>query len=62
MQVLKLGKLPGQQSMLIFHALARMGFEGLVIVSPKIPLVSVGTSKMPKKRSTSNTVRKRVYL
>ena len=42
MQVLKLGKLPGQQSMLIFHALARMGFEGLVIVSPKIPLVSVG--------------------
>jgi len=37
-----LGKLPGQQSMLIFHALARMGIEGLVIVSPKIPLVSIG--------------------
>lgn len=28
--------------MLIFHALARMGFEGLVVVSPKIPLASVG--------------------
>jgi lipoate-protein ligase A len=37
-----LGKLPGQQSMLIFHALARMGIEALVIVSPKIPLVSIG--------------------
>lgn len=28
--------------MLIFHALARMGIESLVIVSPKIPLVSIG--------------------
>ena len=37
-----LGKLPGQQSMLIFHALARMGVEALVIASPKIPLVSIG--------------------
>jgi lipoate-protein ligase A len=37
-----LGRLPGQQSMLIFHALARMGVEALVIVSPKIPLVSIG--------------------
>jgi lipoate-protein ligase A len=37
-----LGKLPGQQSMLIFHALAQMGIEGLIIVSPKIPLVSIG--------------------
>lgn len=37
-----LGKLPGQQSMLIFHALARMGIEALVIVSPEIPLVSIG--------------------
>lgn len=42
MQILNLGKLPGQQSMLGFHALARLGFEGLVIVSPKIPLASVG--------------------
>ena len=37
-----LGKLPGQQSMLIFHALARMGIEALIIVSPKSPLVSIG--------------------
>ena len=37
-----LGKLPGQQSMLIFHALARMGMEALVIVSPESPLVSIG--------------------
>jgi len=28
--------------MLIFHALARMGFEGLIIVSPENPLASVG--------------------
>jgi len=37
-----LGKLPGQQSMLIFHALARMGVEALIIVSPQRPLVSIG--------------------
>jgi lipoate---protein ligase len=37
-----LGKLPGQQSMLIFHTLARMGIEALVIVSPESPLVSIG--------------------
>jgi len=37
-----LGKLPGQQSMLIFHALARMGIEALVVVSPKSPLASIG--------------------
>ena len=42
MVVFDLGKLPGQQSMLIFHALARMGIESLVIVSPKTPLVSIG--------------------
>jgi len=28
--------------MLVFHALARLGYEGLVIVSPKVPLASVG--------------------
>ena len=42
MFVFDLGKLPGQQSMLIFHTLARMGIEALVIVSPKSPLVSIG--------------------
>jgi len=45
MYVFDLGKLPGQQSMLIFHALARMGIEALVIVSPKSPLVSIGYSQ-----------------
>ena len=37
-----LGKLPEQQSMLIFHVLARMGIEALIIVSPQSPLVSIG--------------------
>lgn len=40
--MLNLDKLPGQDSMLIFHALARMGYEGLILVSPAQPLVSVG--------------------
>jgi lipoate---protein ligase len=42
MYLFELDKLPGQQSMLVFHALARMGVEALVIVSPKSPLASVG--------------------
>jgi len=42
MYLFDLGKLPGQQSMLAFHALARMGIEALVIVSPKDPLASIG--------------------
>ncbi len=42
MKLLKLDYLPGQQSMLIFHTLARMGFEGLIIVSPETPLASIG--------------------
>ena len=42
MNLIKLDKLPGQDSMLIFHTLARIGYEGLVIVSPAQPLASVG--------------------
>ena len=42
MKLLQLDKMPGQQSMLIFHALARLGFEGLIIVSPESPLASIG--------------------
>ncbi|MBE0431904.1 lipoate--protein ligase family protein [candidate division WOR-3 bacterium] len=42
MNVLNLDKMPGQDSMLIFHALARLGYEGLIIVSPAQPLASVG--------------------
>ena len=38
MYLFDLGKLPGQQSMVVFHALARMGVEGPVIVSPQSPL------------------------
>jgi lipoate-protein ligase A len=40
--VYRLGCLEGQMSMLIFHALARMGSEGLIIVSPKERIVSIG--------------------
>jgi len=49
MNLLNLSHLPSQQSMLIFHALARMGFEGLVIVSPEVPLVSIGYFQDAKK-------------
>ena len=42
MFVFDLGRLPGQQSMLVFHALARMGTEALVVVSPLTPLASIG--------------------
>jgi hypothetical protein len=42
MLVFDLGRLPGQQSMLIFHALARIGVEALVLVPPKTPPVSIG--------------------
>jgi len=42
MYLFNLGMLPDQDSMLIFHALARIGQEALVIVSPQIPLASVG--------------------
>ena len=42
MDLFNVGKLPGQQSMLIFHALATMGAEALVIVSPESPLASIG--------------------
>ncbi len=49
LKILKLENLPGQQSMLVFHALARMGFEGLILVSPDIPLASVGYFQDAKK-------------
>jgi lipoate-protein ligase A len=49
MYLLKLDRLPGQDSMLIFHTLARIGYEGLVIVSPSSPLASVGYFQDSKK-------------
>lgn len=42
MYLLSLGERPWEESMLIFHALARMGVEALDIVSPATPFVSVG--------------------
>lgn len=42
MLVFNPGILPGQYSMLLFHALAYMEIESLVLVSPQTPLVSVG--------------------
>jgi lipoate-protein ligase A len=36
------GALPGQASMLVFHAMAHLGREALIIVSPGETLVSVG--------------------
>ena len=34
--------LPGWDSMLVFHALAHLGVESLIIVSPKDPIISIG--------------------
>lgn len=42
MYLFDLGERPWEQSMLIFHALARMGIEALDIVSPTTPFVSIG--------------------
>jgi lipoate-protein ligase A len=42
MYLFNLGERPWEESMLIFHALARMGIEALVIVSPKTPFISIG--------------------
>jgi lipoate---protein ligase len=42
MYLFDLGDRPWEESMLIFHALARLGIEAIDIVSPKTPFVSVG--------------------
>ena len=42
MYLLDLGERPWEQSMLIFHTLARMGVEAVDIVWPQTPFVSVG--------------------
>ncbi len=57
MYLLKLDKLPGQDSMLIFHTLARLGFEGLIIVSPAQPLASVGYFQDTEKEVDLNYAR-----
>jgi lipoate-protein ligase A len=42
MYLLNLGERPWEQSMLIFHALARMGVEAIDIVWPESPYISIG--------------------
>ncbi|MBW2092727.1 MAG: hypothetical protein JRI34_11485, partial [Deltaproteobacteria bacterium] len=42
MNLYNLGKAPWQESQLIYHALARLGRESLVLVSPARPYVCVG--------------------
>jgi lipoate-protein ligase A len=42
MKLYNLGLLPGFDSMTVFHAMAYAGEEGLVIVSPAEPIVSLG--------------------
>jgi lipoate---protein ligase len=42
MYLFDLGERPWEQSMLIFHTLARLGVEAIDIVSPKTPFVSIG--------------------
>lgn len=42
MYLFDLGERPWEQSMLVFHALARMGIEALDIVSPTTPFLSIG--------------------
>ncbi|MBW2284780.1 MAG: lipoate--protein ligase family protein [Deltaproteobacteria bacterium] len=42
MQLYKLGKIPWQESQLIYHALAHLGREALSLVSPATPYVCIG--------------------
>jgi len=42
MELFRLGPVPWQDSQLIYHALARLGREALVLLSPKSPYVSIG--------------------
>jgi len=42
LELYNLGKVPWQESQLIYHALARLGRESLVLVSPASPYVCVG--------------------
>ncbi len=49
MYLLDLGERPWEQSMLVFHALARMGIEAVDIVWPKTPFISIGYFQDVKK-------------
>jgi lipoate-protein ligase A len=49
MYLLDLGERPWEQSMLIFHTLARMGVEAVDIVWPQTPFISIGYFQDAKK-------------
>ena len=49
MYLLDLGERPWEQSMLIFHTLARMGIEAIDIVWPQMPFISIGYFQDAKK-------------
>ena len=42
MKLYNLGKVPWEESQLIYHALAHMGEEALCLVSPNSPYVCIG--------------------
>ncbi len=42
MKLYNLGKVPWQETQLIYHALAHLGRESLVLVSPASPYVCIG--------------------
>ena len=42
MQLYNLGKVPWQESQLVYHALAELGWDSLVLVSPATPYVCIG--------------------
>ncbi|MGB9721512.1 MAG: hypothetical protein ACPL28_08555 [bacterium] len=52
MYLLKLDRLSRQDSMLIFHTLARIGYKGLIIVSPAQPLPALAIFRMQRKKLT----------
>jgi lipoate---protein ligase len=42
MKLYNLGKVPWEESQLLYHALAKLGFESLCLVSPETPYVCIG--------------------
>lgn len=42
LKLFNLGEIPGLDSVTVFHALARLGIESIVVASPQDPIVSVG--------------------
>lgn len=42
LKLFNLGEMPGLDSVTVFHALARLGIESIVVASPQDPIVSVG--------------------